>query len=44
MYPEKHKSFIDQVEHGDYSGATGSAVDPERSSDSCVGKGTVQFL
>jgi hypothetical protein len=45
MYPEKHKSFIDQVEHGDYSGATGSGVDPEHSkSSSCVGKGPVQFL
>ena len=42
MYPEKHKSFIDQVEKGDYSGSTGSDTDPEKKS-SCV-KGPVQFL
>ena len=43
MYPEKHKSFIDQVEKGDFSGSTGDkSIDPEKA-DSCV-SAPVTFL
>jgi hypothetical protein len=43
MYPEKHKSFIDQVQRGDYSGSTDEKhMDPQKG-DSCV-KAPVSFL
>ena len=44
MYPEKHKSFIDQVQRGDYSGSTSdAAMDPQEATDSCV-SAPVAFL
>jgi len=39
MYPGSANSFMHKAENGDFSGSTGSDVDPEKAeqgSDSCV--------
>jgi hypothetical protein len=45
MYPGSKNSFMHKAENGDFSGSTGSDVDPEKSTerDSCV-SGPVVFL
>lgn len=45
MYPGSSDSFMHKAEDGDFSGSTGSDVDPEHASgkDSCV-SAPVSFL